>query len=99
MIRDVADVKGGSEVAPPIFQRMYPGDDRGGETQDSSLGWGWGTEFGSCRWWIFLQVTGLNTHPFQLTVEKLEMALEGVNSEVWGFSQIQGWEWVGPSRD
>ncbi|ERE69619.1 1-aminocyclopropane-1-carboxylate synthase-like protein 1 [Cricetulus griseus] len=27
------------------------------------------------------KVTGLNTHPFQLTVEKLEMALEGVNSE------------------
>ncbi|XP_052580888.1 1-aminocyclopropane-1-carboxylate synthase-like protein 1 [Peromyscus californicus insignis] len=27
------------------------------------------------------KVTGLNTRPFQLTVEKLEMALQGVNSE------------------
>lgn len=43
------------------------------------------------------EVTGLNTHPFQLTVEKLELALQGVNSEVWGFSQIQGCEWVAPA--
>ncbi|KAM7084918.1 1-aminocyclopropane-1-carboxylate synthase-like protein 1 [Molossus nigricans] len=27
------------------------------------------------------EVTGLDTHPFQLTVEKLEMALQGANSE------------------
>lgn len=30
------------------------------------------------------EVTGLETRPFQLTVEKLEMALQGANSEVWG---------------
>lgn len=62
--------------------------------KSSSLGWEWGTEFGCCLWWVFSQVTGLNTRPFQLTVEKLELALQGVNSEVWGFSQIQGCEWV-----
>ncbi|GAB1286608.1 1-aminocyclopropane-1-carboxylate synthase-like protein 1 [Apodemus speciosus] len=29
------------------------------------------------------KVTGLNARPFQLTVEKLEMALQGVHSESW----------------
>lgn len=56
------------------------------------------TAFG---WWflcIIFQVTGLHTRPFQLTVEKLEMAMQGANSEVWGSNQSQGWEWVGLSR-
>lgn len=44
------------------------------------------------------EVTDLDTRPFKLTVEKLEMALQGANSEVWGSNPIQGWEWVGLSR-
>ncbi|KAK2100549.1 hypothetical protein P7K49_021897 [Saguinus oedipus] len=44
------------------------------------------------------EVTGLDTRPFQLTVEKLEMALREAYSEVWGSNQTQGWEWVGLSR-
>ncbi|KAB1272280.1 1-aminocyclopropane-1-carboxylate synthase-like protein 1 [Camelus dromedarius] len=39
------------------------------------------TEFGWWILWIFFQVTGLETHPFQLTVDKLEMALQGAISE------------------
>lgn len=57
-----------------------------GEERPNSAGLGAITEFDSWLWWVFSQVTGLNTRPFQLTVEKLEMALQGINSEVWGFN-------------
>lgn len=42
--------------------------------------WGIG-EFGCWFFSIFPQVTGLDTRPFQLTVEKLEMALQRAHSE------------------
>ena len=55
-----------------------------GEAPESRSGEGRVSEFGWWLLWIFFQVTGLETRPFQLTVERLEMALEGANSEVWG---------------